>query len=489
MRLTHNFFQISRFSVVAQQTHCTPLQSDPPQRHYRCIKQREMAVDDKASATIQALFVEFAIFVLCQILTLAGHIIEHLKPLLPTKNLEVSKKKHVVVVGASFAGCKTEQILAEHGTVDITLIDTKPYFEYVPGALRCFVDPKHFTNSLSAPLSTLTSTTTKVVTATVANIVAAKQEVELESGITVKYDYLVLCAGSAYSSPIKPKSAMASADERQKEWEVAAQAVTDASTIVIVGAGAVGVELAAEILTVYRSKTLYLFDVAPTILPGFPSSSVSYATKWLEQRGAQLRLGCSLQTIGYDYVQLADGTKLEADIVYRCMGSPPNTEFLKRSDLRDALKGPKGSVVVNDHLQVLGHENIYCAGDMMFHPGSKEVKLGHTAEVNGHLCAENILLAASGQKPELQYPQDVVGNSVTPFIYCISLGKYDATLGFNDLVLNGPPFAVVKWILEWSKVMMMQRKLIGVWFWIFGDFVSNLLGRTLLRRKTKKKDE
>ena len=123
---------------------------------------------------------------------------------------------------------------------------------------------------------------------------------------------------------------------------------------------------------------------------------------------------------------------------------------------------------------------------MMYHARSNEVKLGHTAEVNSHLCAGNILRAASGMKPTLVYPNDVVGNSVTPFIYCVSLGKYDATLGFNGLVLNGPLFSIVKWVIEWSKVMAMQKKIIGVWFWLFGDFVANLLSRTVLQQNKKK---
>ena len=37
-------------------------------------------------------------------------------------------------------------------------------------------------------------------------------------------------------------------------------------------------------------------------------------------------------------------------------------------------------------------------------------------------------------------------------IYCISLGKYDAVMGFNGLVMSGWIAALMKWILEWTKV-------------------------------------
>merc|ERR1712160_130653 len=111
-------------------------------------------------------------------------------------------------------------------------------------------------------------------------------------------------------------------------------------------------------------------------------------------------------------------------------------------------------------------------GDMCYHAGSDEIKLGHTAELNGHLVAENILhLACANQqdgesqhliKKLLKYPNGVVGNVATPFIYNLSLGKYDATLGFNSLVINGTLAAIVKWLIEWTKVAAAKRRPIGI---------------------------
>lgn len=81
-------------------------------------------------------------------------------------------------------------------------------------------------------------------------------------------------------------------------------------------------------------------------------------------------------------------------------------------------------------------------GDMMSHD-SRELKLGHTAEVhflqhvplervafelfepiqvNGHLAARNIA-ALLDNKPLLSYPEGVVGAKATPKIFCLSLGE------------------------------------------------------------------
>ena len=134
---------------------------------------------------------------------------------------------------------------------------------------------------------------------------------------------------------------------------------------------------------------------------------------------------------------------------------------------------------------------------MCHHAPSNELKLGHTAEVNAHLVAANVnrlakqrLARASGEATTqaslglLRCPDGVVGNSVTLQIYDISLGKYVGTLGFNGMIIiNGPLAAVVKFLLE---VTAAARRPVGIYFWKFADFVSNLLGQTLLPTRQRK---
>jgi hypothetical protein len=51
-------------------------------------------------------------------------------------------------------------------------------------------------------------------------------------------------------------------------------------------------------------------------------------------------------------------------------------------------------------------------------------------QVNAHLVAANVLRLEAGQ-PLLKYPEGVTGAACTPKIFCLSLGKYDGSLGFN----------------------------------------------------------
>ena len=297
------------------------------------------------------------------------------------------------------------------------------------------------------------------------------------------YDLLVLCSGSSYAAPIR--GVETTLDERRRNLEAAAATLKAAKTVVIMGAGAVGVELAGEILTVYpQGKRVLLVDMATTILPGFHARSVGYCKRWLEARGAELLLGAPLRHVAEKSITLHDGTEVPCDALYKCTGARPNGDFLAGSALGDACAGPRGAVVVDDSLRCA--PDVFAAGDLCYHAGSAELKLGHTAEVNAHCVATNVLRLARAKAaqvappPLASYPRDVVGNSATPKIFNLSLGKYDATLGFNDLVIHGPLAALVKWLLEWTKVAAAADRPVGVAFWAFADFASNLLGRTLL---------
>eukprot|EP00965_Chrysotila_dentata_P108933 3598996-Pleurochrysis_carterae.AAC.2 len=129
--------------------------------------------------------------------------------------------------------------------------------------------------------------------------------------------------------------------------------------------------------------------------------------------------------------------------------------------------------------QLRGHPRIYALGDVMVHGASGEAKLGHTAELNAHCAAANIRRQMLGLKL-LTYPHGATGIDRSPRIFCVSLGKHDAVLAFNQLVLAGPLAAITKWMLEWTKVKACDAQPVGLLFWRVADYMSVLLTRTLL---------
>jgi len=397
----------------------------------------------------------------------------------------------VVIVGASFAGLACFRELSGRRDCKVTLVDFKEYFEYTPGILRCFCDAAYLPE-LTCKLEA-TAPNARIVVAEMVGMSptevhllhnpppsdggAGERSPAKKSPLRLKFDYLVLATGSTYNAPIKPLAAEPTLASRQGSWDRAAIDLKAARSVIIVGAGPVGLELAGEILTYFPEKAITFVDMAPRVLSGFDAGSVAHSERWLKQRNVTFRMGIAFEQINTDSVVLKGGEVLHADLVYPCIGVFPNTSFLKSTPLK-AHMGFRDSIVVNDHLQVATMPKVYCCGDMMSH-SSRELKLGHTAEINAHLASENIVRQMHG-KPLLTYPDGVVGAPRSPKIFCLSLGRYDAILGFNGLVLSGFVAALMKWVLEWTKVSAAKQQPVGVLFWRVADTMSCFMARTIL---------
>ena len=446
---------------------------------------------DRDTASLRAYVVDAIIFILWAcleivdaLLRVLGAIYSLIEKCAAVMQSDATTPQQIVIVGASFGGLAAKRELSHQRNVKVTLIDFKSYFEYTPGVLRCLVQPSYL-SQLTCPLPTSPN---ELITGAMCGVTEDTVLVRDSSGAErrVHFDYLVMAVGSTYADPIKPCESESTLTDRAVTWTDAAAKLAGAESVIIVGAGAVGVELAGEILTVYPHKRVMFVDMATTILPGFDRTASDYSRAWLERRGAELVLGEAIERISAESLLLKSGQQIEAGIVYKCVGVMPNTAMLKHSPFAASF-GFRDSIEVNDHLQVAGHPHVYCVGDMMSH-SSRELKLGHTAEVNAHLAAHNILADLNG-KPLLTYPHGVTGADTTPKIYCLSLGRYDAIMGFNGYVLSGWYVAVMKWLLEWTKVAAAAERPIGVLFWRVADGMSMWLGRTLLAPSKKESDD
>ena len=82
-----------------------------------------------------------------------------------------------------------------------------------------------------------------------------------------------------------------------------------------------------------------------------------------------------------------------------------------------------------------------------------------------------------GRSRLLKYPEGAVNSRATPKIFCVSLGKYDGSLCFDRLVINGRLAAIMKHVLEVTKVACCREQPASMAFWSFADVASNVLSR------------
>jgi NADH dehydrogenase len=144
--------------------------------------------------------------------------------------------------------------------------------------------------------------------------------------------------------------------------------------VAIIGAGATGVELAAELhkstrdLVVYgldtiepdRDIRIHLIEAAPRILPALPERIARAANGLLQKLGVVVHVGSKVAAVMPGGVQLADGTIIPAELVVWAAG-------VKAPDVLTDLDGLEtnriNQLVVHPTLQTTRDENIFALGD------------------------------------------------------------------------------------------------------------------------------
>ena len=354
-------------------------------------------------------------------------------------------KKTVVIVGGNFSGLSALWELVKY--VDrfrIILIDQKDYFEYTPGVLRLFCSPGHFENvarylpgdnSSSCPFEKIQGKVTSIADKQGQKVLSYVHQNKTE---TLSYDYLILATGSSYNYPVTASASELSWKDRKAGWEKAHGRLDAASRVLILGGGAVGVELAAEIVDYFPQKQVTLVDASPTLVPLFQKSVGEYAAKWLHTHGVRLMLGQFLDSWDETSCKLKDGTVLHADIVYVCFGDRPNSQCAATASNAntdssssavpvDARLDRRKCLIVSDTLQLStanNHGCIFACGDVATPPTEGNKQAFH-AETQGILAGRNVVRLDQQRKLQ-KYPDDIAGASQMPLIFILSLGRYES---------------------------------------------------------------
>ena len=402
----------------------------------------------------------------------------------------------VVILGGGFAGRRCLRMLRAHRSphvrVEPTLVDAKDFFEYTPSTLRCMVEPSH------ASFTTLPQPTGTVIGSAVGideQRPGAASAVRLDNGQSLPCDYVLMCTGSSYISPVKPASVThSSLASRRQELQDASRTMQDAVNILIVGGGFVGVELAAEIVGRYgKTKKVSLVSADDTLLPRMRPSVGQYAEAWLERRGCKVFCGETILEFGKlmanasklkrQTVQTDSGREFNADIVYMCAGFKPNTDVLQGDNKSKSRDERTGFACVADTLRVVGYDNVFATGDCMLWNDEKNAM---NADVSATLACRNVIRLAEGADASvagelLQYPQGVCyGRSTVPLIAVLSLYKYHAVMQFNWLVVSGPLATLMKYVIEFLQIHTARENAFLSAVWNVCEHMSLLAARYVI---------
>lgn len=189
--------------------------------------------------------------------------------------------------------------------------------------------------------------------------ILAPNRVEVEgSGVVEARRGLVVATGTAASVP--PIDGLAGTPYWTNREAVAAEEVP--SSLIVVGAGAVGCEL-AQVFARFGS-TVTMIENADQPLPSEEPEAGQVIAQALREDGVDLHLGTSATRVDHDgstfTVQLEEGDRITAERLLIATGRTP------RMDQRDwdalGLSGEAGLLPVDDRLQVT--DGVWAIGDI-----------------------------------------------------------------------------------------------------------------------------
>ncbi|KAJ5939432.1 FAD-dependent pyridine nucleotide-disulfide oxidoreductase [Penicillium verhagenii] len=307
----------------------------------------------------------------------------------------------VVIIGASHSGLGVANGLlkTDSDKVKVILINPsdKVYFNIAAPRILAkpqFFKPNQYLLAIEQSFSKYPKESFEFIKGTAASINTASKSVELASQQSpISYDYLVIASGSTTSSSIEGELApFKPMNEHDLETSISSiqKAISSANSVIIGGAGPVGVEFAGELAEAFKDKkdaSITLVSASKRVLPMLKEKASLSAETTLVGKGVKIvnstkvksavRSASGNQT-GWA-VNLDNGEQLQADLYISTTGTLPNNQFIPAEFL-----STDGWVAVDENLRVAKGSTdgrIFALGDITTQPLRTAIKVADQVPV------------------------------------------------------------------------------------------------------------
>ncbi|HZH35671.1 MAG TPA: FAD-dependent oxidoreductase, partial [Flavisolibacter sp.] len=262
--------------------------------------------------------------------------------------------KHVIIVGAGFAGLNLAKKLNRNPHYKVTLIDRFNFHQFQPLFYQVATAGLDASN-ISFPLRKIfqKSPNVQVVLATLKEVKPEAKQIITDAG-AFAFDYLVMATGcatnffgneqlEAYAYPMKSTvEALNIRHSIVENLELASRATNTEErdrllNIVIVGAGPTGVELSGTLAEMKKNilpkdfpeldfgkMNIHLLEGGPDTLPSMSEKSRKKSKEYLKKLGVQVYTGTFVSSYDGEKVQLSDGRMIHTAFVIWAAGISGN---------------------------------------------------------------------------------------------------------------------------------------------------------------------
>jgi len=302
----------------------------------------------------------------------------------------------------------------------------------------------------------------------------SQRDVQISTGEIISGDVIIIATGSL---PITSIGNLKIDNDRVISSDYALSTPHIPREIVIIGAGAIGVEFA----TFYKDMgaDVSIVEMMSRVVPNEDEEISKTLERVLKRKGIKLYLNNTVKEITEDGVILESGELLRAEKVLVAVGRKPNTDGLGLENAGIKTNN-RGYIEVDEYLKT-NVPNIYAIGDV-----TGIALFAHLASHQGIIAIENIL----GKKKSIDYNAVPRATFCEPQIGSVGLTEGQARANGINPVIGRFPFRALGYALaigKWEGMVKLiadeSKELIGAH--IIGPYASNLLGEVTLAVKEK----
>ena len=336
----------------------------------------------------------------------------------------------VLIVGGGYAGVHAARAIRGAGG-HASVLDPTGRHDFVTrlAAVAGGTAPR---SDASAPLSDFAD---QVIVGSMTSV--DDGTVVLDDGSSLSADAVIITAGAR---PVRPPI-----DGLDHAWtlrtEKDALALRDeiaaSSSVVIVGGGATGVQLAGAIAHRHPSTDVTVIDAADTLLDGMGEATRADAERILRDRGVDIHLEHDVESVGPMSVT-AGGTTFEGLPVWAA-------GFSARADEFGLPVDDQGRVETDQFLRVRGRSSTFAAGDIAVHVDPRGDELPMSAQIAvqaGEAAGDNAMRLVAGRRlrsAQLRHRG-----------WVLDLGGYRGLAEIGPLTLSKPVLDLAPPLLHWA---------------------------------------
>ncbi|WHY79627.1 NAD(P)/FAD-dependent oxidoreductase [Neobacillus sp. WH10] len=374
-------------------------------------------------------------------------------------------KPKIVILGGGYGGIITSkklEKLLKSGEADVTLINKHEYHYLSTQLHKTGVGTAADRQIAMSIPELINPNKTRFLKAAVSSVNINTQEVHLEGGDTVKYDYLIIALGfevETYGTKGVKENAFEIRSFRSSKT-IYHQIIKQLNlykedhdpsrlTFAVAGGGFTGIEMLGELADAlpklckehnipFEKIKIVGIEAAPSVIPFFPKESIQYTTEVLEKRNIELITSTKILECTPEKVVLENNREVPTKTLIWSCGVKGNTIVHNWG-----LPIEKGKIAVDSYLRVKNMKNVFSIGDCSLFMKDEKSALPPTAQValqQAPVCAKNIVAALRGE-------------SLTSFEYhhkgsVASIGLMAAVGKVGNFRLSGLFGAFMKQVIE-----------------------------------------